>query len=264
MNTPTLVPNTLMLTATLLVLPLAAQEPLQNVGSVQETPMGQESAGSSTSAEALRERIRRMRMDLLLGGEKVRAAEDEAADFYGRKAGLVDERLDSINADLAEKRASYELKLKNALDAGSPADRRAIMGEAAELRTEITSLEQEAGDLDGKRGKLNTLIDAIDERDRDRQKLAAEMETSDALDFEFGLPLAGVGLAPDTPPAPAASPLENRELVGDLLDVDPRGGRQVLFEMDPVGYWDLFPLRPPTKGVIAALGFPLPDLEGSR
>jgi CubicO group peptidase (beta-lactamase class C family) len=92
----------------------------------------------------------------------------------------------------------------------------------------------------------------------------AKIETSDALEFEFGLPLASVGLAPDLPAARPDSPLANDELVADLLAVDPRGGRQVLFEMDSVGYWDRFPLRPPTDGVVAAFGFPLPDLEGSR
>jgi len=267
MNSSTLIRTIAMLIAMLLVLPLLAQEPVQNVGGVAElAPTTEESTASSspsTTAESLRNRIRGMRMDLLLGGEKVRAAEDEASDFYGRKIGLVDERLDGINADLAEIRASYDLKLETALKSSTPQDRRKIMAEAAQLRSQITSLEQEASNLDGKRGKLNTLIDAIGERDRDRQKLATKMETSDALDFEFGLPLAGVGLAPDIP-AEQSSPLANQELVQDLLKVDPRGGRQVLFEMDPLGYWDLFPLRPPSGGVVAALAFPLPDLEGGR
>ena len=262
MKLPIYLRETAMLTATLLVLPLAAQEPLQNVG-VQESATVDANTDTSGSPEALRNRIRKMRMDLLLGGEKVRAAEDEASGFYGRKISLVDERLDGINADLAEIRASYELKLETALSSRSPQDRRAIMAEASELRTRITTLEQEASDLDGKRGKLNALIGAIDDRDRDRQSLAARMETSDALDFEFGLPLAGVGLAPDLP-SEQVSPLTNHELIGDLLEVDPRGGRQVLFEMDPLGYWELFPLRPPGEGVVAAFGFPLPDLESGR
>ncbi len=251
--------------ATLCALPLSAQESLENVGGVQDPSATEDAAASpSTSVEALRNRVRKMRMDLLLGGEKVRAAEDEASDFYGRKVNLVEERLDTINADLTEMRASYDLKLQNALSAGSPQDRRAIMTEAAALRSEITSREQEAADLDGKRGKLNTLIGAIDQRDRDRQKLATRMETSDALDFEFGLPLASVGLAPEDAAAAETSPLANAELVRDLLEVDPRGGRQVLFEMDPTGYWELFPLRPPKRGVVAAFGFPLPDLETNR
>ena len=223
-------------------------------------------AGASRSAttEALRSRIHGMRMDLLLGGEKVRAAEDEASSFYRGKLDLVDQTLDSVSADLAEKRASYQVKLQSSLKASSPEDRRRTLLEAASLRTEITGLEADADGLEDKRGKLNELIGAIDDRDRERQKLAARIEASDSIDFDLGLPLASVGLAPDLPPAPPQSPLANEALVADLLAVDPRGGRQVLFEMDPSGYWEVFPLRPPSDAVVAAFGFPLPDLEGSR
>ena len=94
--------------------------------------------------------------------------------------------------------------------------------------------------------------------------LAAEPDGGSVHRFDLGLPLASVGLAPDLPPAPPQSPLANEALVADLLAVDPRGGRQVLFEMDPSGYWEVFPLRPPSDAVVAAFGFPLPDLEGSR
>jgi len=240
--------------------------PLQDppAGSEQGQEPQESESSQSASAEALRTRIHDMRMSLLLGGEKVREAEDQASSFYGGKVDLVDQRLDTVTAELTEKRATYDLKLQNALNSSSPDERRRIMQEAAVLRSEITELEQEDADLEGKRGKLNQLIGAIDDRDRERQKLAAKIETSDSLEFEFGLPLASVGLAPDLPSAQPASPLANDELVQDLLAVDPRGGRQVLFEMDPVGYWTHFPLRPPASGVVAAFGFPLPDLEGSR
>ena len=241
------------------------QAPAQDPPAGAET--GEEAESSETpsaSAEALRNRIHSMRMDLLLGGEKVREAEDQASSFYGGKVDLVDQRLDTVSAELTEKRASYDLKLQNALQSSSPEERVRIMQEAARLRTEITALEMEDGELEGKRGKLNQLIGAIDDRDRERQKLAAKIETSDSLEFNFGLPLASVGLAPDLPAVQPSSPLANDQLVQDLLDVDPRGGRQVLYEMDPVGYWDRFPLRPPGAGVVAAFGFPLPDLEGSR
>jgi hypothetical protein len=264
MNPPILFRENAMLTSFAVVAVLGLGSFQDPPAEGQEPPAAEPTQTSSASAEALRSRIHDMRMSLLLGGEKVREAEDQASTFYGGKVDMVDQRLDTVSAELTEKRASYDLKLQNALSSSSPEERRRIMQEASALRSEITELESENGDLENKRGKLNQLIVAIDDRDRERQKLAAKIETSDSLEFDFGLPLASVGLAPDLPSAPPTSPLANTELVQDLLEVDPRGGRQVLFEMDPVGYWDLFPLRPPSGGVVSAFGFPLPDLEGSR
>ena len=45
---------------------------------------------------------------------------------------------------------------------------------------------------------------------------------------------------------------------------DERRARQVLFEADPRGYWELFKLQPPTRPLSNALTFPPADLPGQR
>lgn len=219
---------------------------------------------SAINAESLRQRIRDMRMNLLLGGDQVRNAETEARSFYGSKIEHVDGRLDTLQSDLAEKRPGYELALDRALTAETPGERQAAMRDASTLRSEISAIEQEAGELGERRGNLSQLVGAIEERDRERERLVAQIEASSVVDETFALPLASIGLAPAVNAEPAASPLDDDALVRDLLSRDPIGGRGVLFEMDPMGYWRRFPLQPPQGALRDALGFPLPDLPGSR
>jgi hypothetical protein len=216
------------------------------------------------NAESLRARIRDMRMNLLLGGDQVRTAEGEARHFYSGKMEHVDARIDTLHSDLSAKRPGYELALDRALTAGSPEERRAALNEASGLRSEIGSLEEEAIQLGGRRKNLSQLVVAIEARDRERERLVAQLEASSDVETSFSLPLASIGLAPVVNAEPAASPLDDDALVRDLLSRDPIGGRGVLFDLDPVGYWQRFPLRPPVDRLQQALQFPLPDLPGSR
>ena len=226
-------------------------------------PSGSDEQPATASAEELRARIHEMRMDLLLGGEHVQRAEREAIDFYSGKTELVDSRLDTIQSELSEKNASYSVTLDRALGASSGESRRKAMAEAATLRAQITDLEGESQELSGKRNDLSKLVVAIESRDRDRQRLVAQLETS--TDFgEFGLPLTSVGLAPPPQPVEAASPFDDDALIADLVARDPQGARRILFEMDPVRYWTRFPLQPPAAALSEALAFPLPDLPGRR
>lgn len=218
----------------------------------------------AVDAESLRGRIRDMRMNLLLGGDQVRSAEAEARQFYGGKIEHVDGRLDTLHSDLSEKRPGYELALDRALQAKTPAEKRAALREASTLRSEISAIEGEAAQLGERRDGLVRLVGAIDGRDRERERLVAQLEASSAVDETFALPLASIGLAPAIHAEPASSPLEDTALVDDLLGRDPVAGRGLLFELDPFGYWQRFPLQPPASGVRAALTFPLPDLPGSR
>jgi hypothetical protein len=216
-------------------------------------------------AEALKNRIHEMRMNLLLGGDQVRRAEAEAVDFYSQKGELVDQRLDGLLADLSEKRASYEVLLDRALSTPDPAKRSQTLAEAAVMRRELDELEASEADLDKRRQRIGEIVATIESRERERQKLATEIETS--ADYEsglLGLPYAGIGLAPAVPEPKIESPLGEDSLVRDLLERDPRGARRLLFESDPAGYWQRFPLQPPADVLKRAIPFPAADLPGKR
>lgn len=218
----------------------------------------------SVQVEDLRGRIREMRMSLILGGDNVQRAESEAIDFYNQKIDTVDQRMDSLDAELTEKRAVYDLALDNALAADQDSERESTMLRAQELRAEITALEGEEQELDGKRDGLNGLVRGVEQRGLDREKLAAKLATVDNLDEGVGLTLGAVGLAPPAVQGVSGSPLDDDRMIQDLLDRDPRRARELLFKTDPAGYWRRFPLRPPTEALQGALAFPLPDLPGRR
>ena len=233
---------------------LAPQAPAQDDS--QET--------SATRVEDLRARIHDMRMSLLLGGEKVQQAESEAIGFYGEKISVIEERLDVIQSELSEKRATYDVSLDRALSADDAEARASAMKRAQTMRSEVSALEYEASELHKKRSNLDGLVGAVEGRGRERNALAAQLETSSQFEAEFGLTIGGVGLAPPVEVQPIGSPLDDDRLVEDLLARDPVGARRLLFEADPEGYWARFPLQPPAAPVREALVFPLPDLPGRR
>ena len=249
----------------LFVVPLIASAAVQD-----ETPADTETEGASeprktsADAEALRSKIHDMRMNLLLGGDQVKRAESEAIGFYGQKADLIDQRLDTIGADLTEKRASYELVLDRALNSSDAKERTEAMADASQLRSEISMLEMEDGDLRERRTGLSKLITSVESREKERERLVAQIETNQDFSDPLGMPMSSIGLAPPVQPAEASSPFENNALIQDLLERDPIGARALLFDQDPVGYWVAFPLQPPRDVLRDALAFPLPDLPGER
>jgi hypothetical protein len=237
------------------------------VASVQEPtpPENGPRDAHALDAEVLKNRIHEMRMNLLLGGDQVRRAETEAVDFYNQKGELVDQRLDGLLADLSEKRAAYEVLLDRALSTPDAAKRSQTLAEAAVLRRELDGLESDKQDLGKRRERIGEIVATIETRERERQKLATEIETS--ADYEsglLGLPYAGIGLAPVVPEPKIESPLAEDSLVRDLLERDPRAARRILFESDPTGYWQRFPLQPPADVLKHAIPFPAADLPGKR
>ena len=227
----------------------------------------QEDTGEKTSSarvEALRSRIHDMRMSLLLGGDKVKSAEAEAIGFYGKKIETIDRGIDSMEVDLSEKRASYKISLEQTLKANEATARQASMKRAQGLRHEIGSLESDVGALQQKRGNLSKLIGAVQARGREREVLAGRLEASGGFDDDFNLNLGVVGLVPDLPTTTSVTPLEDDDFIRDLFQEDPRGASRILFETDPVGYWQRFPLAPPQRALKNAMAFPLPDLPGQR
>lgn len=245
--------------------PAFGQQPLKQlepVGSPASGPVGESAA--SVTAEGLRGRIHKMRMDLLLGGDRVREAESQAIGFYREKADFVDRRIDTLGSDLSEKRATYDVVLERALSSDSADDRVRALKEAQPIRGEITVLENERNDLSEKRDRISGLISSVSARDRDRQRLVELVESNEEVPDALGLGWPGIGLAPPPIPIEAGSPLEDDSLLTDLLDRDPLAARSLLFDVDPDGYWSRFPLNPPVDVVIESFSFPLPDLPQQR
>ena len=231
----------------------------------ESSPTPQDSNQSNAAhVEQLRGRIHDMRMSLVLGGDDVRAAENEAIGFYGEKVELIDQRLDSISTDLSEKRATYDVTLERALSSNNPQARAASMEKAQGLRSEISSLESEGNALRKKRGDLTSLVDAVETRGRERQSLAARLETTNDFDSIYGLSVGGVGLAPTVAVQPTGSAIDDDALVKDLLERDVVGAHRILFEADPIRFWERFPMRPPTTLLRQSIPFPMADLPGNR
>ncbi len=224
-----------------------------------------EPEAAETTAEGLRSRIRDMRMNLLLGGDQVRQAEREAVDFYGRKTRSVENRIDDVATELVELRARYDVVLDRALASRGTADGAEALREAQPLRAQIAAMEGEADALNGKRNRLSELVASVEDRDRDRQRLVDELESSSIAPDEFGAPMMSIGLAPNVDiPISASAPAEDDALIRDLMARDPRGTKALLWAEDPDGYWDRFPLQPPAAPLRKALRFPRPDPVGRR
>src|SRR6185503_2852223 len=217
----------------------------------------------SARVEALRARIHGMRMDLLLGGEKVRQAESGAAQFYKGKVETIDQRLDSVAGELIALKANYQSTLGRTLQSSSEA-RPAALREAADQRARILALETEESELGERREHVEKLVGAVEARGRQRERLAAKIDSYTDYGEAFAMQLGGIGLAPDVETASASSPLSDDGLIQDLLALDPAGARRVFFEDDPEGYWRRFPLRPPESVLRNVLKFPAPDLPGQR
>ncbi len=253
----------ILMTALLSAAPLQDGRPPQD--RPEPGPAGSAEQNPAASPEALRGRVHELRMNLLLGGDQVRRAESEAVEFYSGKLESVEQRLDVIESDLRAKRSSYDLKLDQALSARDARRRDAVMREATSLRGEIAGLEREASALVERREALSRLVGSVRARDRERESLVAQLETTSALDTAFGLPHTGIGLGPPPMAAEAsASAFEEDGLMQDLMSRDERAARRLMFDTDPERYWARFPLRPPADALRAALDFPLPDLPGTR
>ena len=218
----------------------------------------------SSRIEGLRGRIHGMRMNLLLGGDKVRQAESDATQFYREKVELIEKRMDSVAAELAELRANYDVSLEHALQAGPAEQRKSTLSEAAAQRGKIQALEGEEDELVERRSQLERLVQSVEARGRERERLATKVDGGSGFDESLAFPLGQIGLAPELEILAPASPLDDDALVADLLARDPVGARRLLFEADPDAYWDLFPLQPPAAALRKALEFPLADLPGER
>ncbi len=240
-----------------LILLLASAVPFQEPEAGQQTP-------DPAKVESLRGRIHEMRMNLLLGGDKVRQAEGDATQFYKEKVELIEKRLDTVAVELTELRANYDVTLDHALQGREEQQRRSTLLEAEEQRGKIQALEAEEEELTQRRSRLEKLVQAVEARGRERQRLATKIESGPGFDEALAFPMGAIGLAPEVEVLSPSSPLDDEGLVADLLARDPVAAHRLLYEADPQGYWRFFPLQPPQETLRRSLKFPLPDLPGQR
>ena len=74
--------------------------------------------------------------------------------------------------------------------------------------------------------------------------------------------LVSLGFA--MPAAAQRNPFADEGFIADMLKQDPEAARRLLFDADPVAYFERFPLRPITRSMKKALPFPPADLPGAR
>jgi len=224
---------------------------------------GEENPSAAAAAAPLRERIHTMRRDLLTGGKLVRNAEDQAVQFYRSKMDDLDRRADSVAVDMAEKKASYSLALDHTLDAKTPEARAAAAREASRLKIEIGSMEAEIGRINKQRDDLAAAIQLVEDRARERDRLAAEFDASGAAASNPVLVSGGIGLAPGKI-APKGDPLADPDLLDALIQRDPERARALVFQSNPKLYWQKWPLTPPGSLLRKSIRFPLGDVPGNR
>src|SRR5262249_44244732 len=149
----------------------------------------------------------------------------------------VDKRLDSVAAELTETRANYQVTLEHALQSPEGDARKSALREAKEQRTKVENLESEQNDLTQRRTHLEKLVQAVDQRGRDRERLANKIDSESDGSESLAFPMGDIGLAPEIEVLAPASPLADEGLVGDLLARDPVAAHRLLYESDPQGYW---------------------------
>ncbi len=226
-------------------------------------PVLQEPQPSEPSAAALHERVHQLRKDLLVGGESVRRAEEEAIAFYETRMEALNEQADLLSVDLAEKQAQYDLALDRTLTAETDTARRAAAAEAASLKREIQAIRDQIAALERSQGELADAIAAVEAKMRERQRLEAEFESTGVAPDPLITP-GGLGLAPTLPEDPGLDPLQDADLLTDLMARDPERARELILRTDPERYWRLWPLQPDAEVLRKAIRFPVGDPPEDR
>ena len=219
-----------------------------------------EEEGTLLKAVELRGRVREMRRSVIGGGPAVEKAEKEALGFYRRKISRNASRVDELRTQRDAKDAEYRLALDATLEANDKATSDAAARRASALRKEIGDLDAEIEELVRQRDQLSAAVASIQRRIDRRRKI---MEHFDAGEEIETLPFLGEDvLGPDDEGLGGDDPFANSAFLEDLMRRDPARARLMLFQRDPVRYWQLFPLTRPEGTLRKAIPFPPPDLPG--
>ena len=235
-----------------------------------DKPAADESAGDAAddkdntllTSTHLRGKVRNMRKQVLGGGPAVVSSEKEALKFYRGKIQEMARRADDLRTQRDSKDAEYRVALDTTLQSDDPTERCEAAREAQRLKSEIRGLDSEVASMDKRGEALGRGVEGIQRRISKRERLVSQFERNDIVD---DMPyLADDVLGDDEGAGGAANPFSDEGFIDDMLKRDPEAARRLLFEADPIAYFERFPLKPITRSLKRALPFPPADLPGSR
>jgi len=225
-----------------------------------EKPEAKEDDGTLLTSTRLRGQVRDMRKQVLGGGPAVVKSEKEALRFYRGKIQEMARRADDLRTQRDSKDAEYRVALDTTLGSDDPSERADAAREAQRLKSEIRMLDGEIADMEKRGEALGRGVEGIRRRISKRERLVSQFERDDLVD---DMPyLADDVLGDDIDAGSGNDPFEDEGFIEDLLRRDPEAARRLLYEADPVKYFERFPLKP--VSMRKALPFPPADLPAAR
>ena len=254
---------------TLIFCPLAwaqdAEEPVpeEKPEPVEAKPVEEKvEEGELLTATRLRERVRTMRKDVLVGGPAVVRSEKEALKFYRKKLNELARRADELRTNRDVKESEYDLALDTTLNAKDEAERQQAARQASVLRAEMAELDTEIALLDRQGEALGNGVMAIRKRMEQRKRLLTRFDRPDSYEE---LPYLSDGVLDlDGDDEAGGDPFVDEGFIEDLIRRDPHNARKVIYQYSVDIYWKKFPLTPPRSALKVLLKFPEPDLPGGR
>ena len=217
---------------------------------------------SALTSTRLRGKVRNMRRQVLGGGPAVVKSEKEALKFYRGKIQEMARRTDDLRTQRDSKDAEYQVALDTTLQSDDPTERAEAAREAQQLKSQIRGHDAEIAGMEKRGEALGRGVEGIQRRISKRQRLISQFERNDIVD---DMPyLADDVLGDDDDAGAAGNPFSDEGFIDDMLKRDPEAARRLLFDADPVAYFERFPLKPMTRSLKKALPFPPADLPGAR
>ncbi|MHC4849218.1 MAG: hypothetical protein ACYTEG_12285 [Planctomycetota bacterium] len=217
---------------------------------------------SLLTSTRLRGKVRNMRKQVLGGGPAVVKSEKEALKFYRGKIQEMASRSDDLRTQRDSKDAEYRVALDTTLKSEDPGERGEAAREAQRLKAEIRGLDNEIAAMEKRGESIGRGVESIQRRISKRERLVSQFERNDIVD---DMPyFADDVLGDDEGAGASGNPFADEDFINDMLKQDPEAARRLLFDADPVAYFDRFPLKPITRSLKKALPFPPADLPGSR
>ena len=213
------------------------------------------------TASSMRDRVRTMRKNVLVGGPAVVRSEKEALKFYRKKVNEVARRTDELRTQRDVKESEYDLALDTTLKAANDEEQQAAARTASKLRGEMAELDTEIALLERQGEGLGRAIGAIRKRMEQRKRLLSRF---DRPEYAEELAYLGDGLLEMDDEEEGGDPFVDEAFINDLIKRDEAAARKLLFGTSTELYWKKFPLTPPRVALSRALRPPPADLPEQR
>jgi len=221
------------------------------------------SESAMLNSSKLRDRVRGMRKQVLGGGPAVAKSEGEALRFYRGKIHDIARQADELRTQRDSRDAEYQVALDTTLQSEDPAERADAAREAQKLRRQITELDDQTAMLEKRGESLGRGVESIQRRIDKRKRLLSTFDRGEVVDDLPYLEDEVLGGEEDEM-GEDGNPFGDDAFIADLLQRDPAAARRLIFEADPTGYFERFPLKPSNRALRKALPFPPADLPGNR